>query len=662
VISGERAGDGRLLAEYFEREKVECVKITPSQLKALLSGGGRKVLPCRRLVLGGEAWSWEWLEELGAGCEVMNHYGPTECTVGAVAGQVERNGNGKEAAAGEMRSGRSGNVPLGRPLKNVQVYVLDARMKPVGVGMKGELYIGGAGVGRGYLQRAGMTADRFIPDGFSGVEGARLYRTGDVVRWLEEGKLEYVGRSDEQVKIRGYRIEPGEVAAVLEQQSGVGEAVVVAREESSGEKRLVGYVVEREGERIDKAELRQSLQRVLPEYMVPSAIVVLEAMPLTANGKLDRRALPAPEISGSAEMAEPRDTTEIQLRYLWEEILGVKNLGIHDNFFSLGGHSLLAVSLSARLSDLYGSRFAVRTIFEKPTIAELANFLRENVAYAPPTSLVPIQPYGSQTPFFAVHPVGGMAQCYMELSRLLGADQPFYGLQSRGMEEEQAALASVEEMAAGYIKDMRAVQPSGPYQLGGWSMGGVIAYEMAQQLMRDGEEVKVLALFDSRPNFHPDDSAATEEEVAQGEQKYIVSILSEAGISPEEISRLSFQQQLEICLEKAAVPFHITPSQYRRFIRIRTINEMAAARYRIKPYAGSLSLFKSILTEKVDETYGWANLAEVAELFLLPEKHSAFMDQPNVQQVAENLAPLLAKNRMVATAGADLLRDFPLPA
>jgi amino acid adenylation domain-containing protein len=373
VISAERAGDGRLLAEYFEREKVECVKITPSQLKALLSGGGRKVLPCRRLVLGGEAWSWEWLEELGGECEVMNHYGPTECTVGAVAGPVERNGNGKEAAAGEMRSARSGNVPLGRPLKNVQVYVLDARMKPVGVGMKGELYIGGAGVGRGYLQRAGMTADRFIPDGFSGVEGARLYRTGDVVRWLEEGKLEYVGRSDEQVKIRGYRIEPGEVAAVLEQQSGVAEAVVVARDESSGEKRLVGYVVEREGERIDKAELRQSLQRVLPEYMVPSAIVVLEAMPLTANGKLDRRALPAPEWgTGEAGYEGPSTATEEMLAGIWGQVLGVERVGLRDNFFELGGHSLLAAQVMARVRTVLGVELPLTSIFQQQTLIQFA--------------------------------------------------------------------------------------------------------------------------------------------------------------------------------------------------------------------------------------------------------------------------------------------------
>jgi thioesterase domain-containing protein len=529
-------------------------------------------------------------------------------------------------------------------------------MERVGVGMKGELYIGGEGVGRGYLKRGDWTGERFVPDVWSGREGGRLYRTGDVVRWGEGGKLEYLGRVDEQVKIRGYRVEPGEVAALVKRQRGVREAVVVARDEKGegerggGEKRLVAYVVGEEGMKLEVRELREGLRGELPEYMVPSAVVVLEKLPLMANGKLDRRALPAPQISGSAITVDPRDSTEVQLKYLWEEVLGVQNISIHDNFFTLGGHSLLAVSLSARLTDLYGSRFAVRTIFEKPTIAELANFLRENVALAPPTSLVPIQPYGTQRPFFAIHPVGGMAQCYMELSRLLGPNQPFYGLQSRGLEDQQTALTSVEEMASSYIKDIRAVQSSGPYQLGGWSMGGVIAYEMARQLMGQGEEVNILALFDSRPNFNPDGSALTEEEIVRAEQEYLQTTLTTLGIPAEQAGLLTFQQQLEKCLEQEVVPFRITTSQYRRFIRIRTLNEMAAARYRIGSYEGSVALFKSTLTDKVDETYGWNTLTTVADLFLFSEKHSAFMTKPNVQLIAEKLAQLFAKDQVAAEA------------
>jgi amino acid adenylation domain-containing protein len=649
VMAGEAVGDGQELGEYFEQQKIDYVKITPSHLKGLAAGGGRKVLPRKVLVLGGEAWTREWLEEMGPECRVLNHYGPTECTVGAVACEVEvhgsRHGNGNGNGNGR---GKVEKVALGRRLKGLQTYVLDGRMEPVGIGMKGELYLGGAGVGRGYVNRPELTAERFVPDPFAGEVGGeewgggRLYRTGDEVRWLESGELEYQGRMDEQVKIRGYRIELGEIEGVLLRHSGVAEAVVVAPEESGGDQRLVGYVVGVEGVKLESGELRRGLQASLPDYMVPSAVVVLEAMPLTANGKLDKRALPPPQVSGPATIAEPRDSTEVQLKYLWQEVVGVQNVGIEDNFFDLGGHSLSAVTLSTRLEDLYGCRVAVRTIFEHPTISQLAAFLRENVAWAPPTSIVPIQPYGNRPPLFCVHPSGGMVQCYMGLSRLLGAEQPLYGLQSRGLEANQPALRSVEEMAGSYIQDMRTIQPHGPYYLAGWSFGGIVAYEMAQQLRAQQEEVRMLALLESKANTRAISGPITESELAEREQEYLVQALEDSGMVPETIQGMNFEQQLTAALQHEAAPFQITLAQYRRFLQVKTLNTLAATRYQARPYPGSLVLFKCNQSDDPDETYGWAKLATVSEIYPLPEMHASFLNGANSHRLAEMLSKLLA--------------------
>jgi thioesterase domain-containing protein/acyl carrier protein len=396
--------------------------------------------------------------------------------------------------------------------------------------------------------------------------------------------------------------------------------------------------------KVESGELRRGLQQRLPEYMVPNALVVLEAMPLTANGKLDKRALPAPEVSGSETIVEPRDSTEVQLKFLWQEIVGIQNISIDDNFFDLGGHSLSAVTLSTRLEELYGCRLAVRTIFEHPTISQLAAFLRENVAWAPPTSIVPIQPYGDCPPLFCVHPAGGMVQCYMGLSRLLGAEQPLYGLQSKGLEPNQPALISIEEMAASYIQDLRAIQPHGPYHLAGWSLGGIVAYEIAQQLTAQQEEVRMLALFESKPNARVISTPISESELAQQEQEYMARVLESGGLVPETIQGMSFEQQLAAALQQEAAPFQITLSQYRRFVHVRALNTLAATRYQARPYQGSLVLFKSSLSVDADETHGWARLATVSEICVLAETHALFLNETNSQRLAEKLNKIMTRD------------------
>jgi amino acid adenylation domain-containing protein len=344
VISEDRAIDGTVLKEYFQKHRIEFLKITPTHLRALgnsLFSNPASTRQC--LIIGGEASRRDWIEELRAsspGCTIFNHYGPTETTVGVLMYRVEEAGGCPQTT-----------LPLGRPLSNTRAYVLDRQLKPVPIGATGELYIGGDGLGRGYLNRPDQTAERFVPDPFSG-GGNRLYRTGDLVRYLPDGNIEFRGRVDDQVKIRGFRIEPGEIEAALREHSAVRDAVVIAREDAQGDRRLVAYVVCREGHDFDIESLRMYAKKTLPDYMVPSAYVRLEAIPRTPHGKIDRNALPAPDRSRpglEGSYAAPRTSVEEILSGIWSQVLGVERVGIHDNFFELGGHSLLATQVVSRV-------------------------------------------------------------------------------------------------------------------------------------------------------------------------------------------------------------------------------------------------------------------------------------------------------------------------
>ncbi|OAI57217.1 hypothetical protein AYO50_00275 [Acidobacteria bacterium SCGC AG-212-P17] len=409
---------------------------------------------------------------------------------------------------------QTGEVPVGKPIANTGIYVLDTNLEVTPMGVPGELYIGGAGLARGYVNRPSLTAERFIPNPYS-EPGARMYSTGDLARWRNDGNLEYLGRNDQQVKIRGFRIELGEIETALQEHGGVRQAVVIAREDQPGEKRLVAYVVPEAGddeketgkgsrrEELEVSQLREYLQGKFPEYMVPSAYVRLEKLPLNHNGKIDRKKLPQPDESArEQEYVEPRNSTEETLCRLWQEVMRMERVGIHDNFFTIGGHSLLAVQVISRIKSAFAMEMPLSILFAAPTVARMAEHIAAANGYERPQSspiLVNIQPHGSSAPFFCVHPVGGQVISYAELSQELGLDQPFYGLQSPPANFFPETDISIEQMAALYIREIRSVQPVGPYLLGGWSMGGVIAWEMAQQLAKEGEMIGLLALIDTMP-------------------------------------------------------------------------------------------------------------------------------------------------------------------
>jgi amino acid adenylation domain-containing protein len=375
VVPYEVATDGERIGRYAEQYGIDVLKIVPSHLSALLeSKDAVRVLPKKYLIVGGEALTstlLEKLEALNATCEVMNHYAPTETTVGSLMLPLKGYG---------WKEKKSSVMPLGRPIQNTRVYVLDAQMQVLPAGVAGELWIGGAGVTAGYWSQAEKTAERFLASPFR--EGDILYRTGDRARWDAEGRVEFLGRVDDQVKVRGFRVELGEIASALERQPGVKQAVVVVRErEAGGEKQLVGYVAANREANLDSDKLRQALQSELPEYMIPGAVVVLEKLPLTANGKVDRKALPEPEAqSRSKQYRAPQTVTEQMVAQIWAEVLRLDEVSADDDFFSLGGHSLLATQVISRIREKCHAEIALRTIFESPVLERFAAAVDEAIA------------------------------------------------------------------------------------------------------------------------------------------------------------------------------------------------------------------------------------------------------------------------------------------
>ena len=447
----------------------------------------------RQLLAGGDVLSPETVRKVrGAlpGCRIVNGYGPTENTTFTCCHVVT---DEQELIP---------SVPIGRPISNTRVYVLDWHGQPVPIGVPGELHAGGDGLALGYLNQPQLTAEKFVPDPFSTTPGARLYRTGDRVRWRADGNLEFLGRNDFQVKIRGFRVEPGEIETALRQTAGILEAVVEVRLDAGSEKMLVAYLVADLSRHPDEFAIRAALKGRLPDYMIPARIEFLTAMPLLPNGKLDRHALPqeirtvlhAPDSHSPA-----RDPFELELTRLWERLFQRDSIGRDQDFFELGGHSLLAMRLAAELEKSLGRRIPIALLFQARTIAALAPKLQNHERESPRSSLVPLQTAGSELPLFCVHGLGGDLFCFLDLAREMAPNRPVYGLQAIGLDGQQARHTTVEEMAAHYAREVRELQPEGPYHLVGYSLGGWIAYALAQELTRQGGKVGLLALLDTRP-------------------------------------------------------------------------------------------------------------------------------------------------------------------
>ncbi len=609
---------------WIKQKRITALDLPTAYWHELVNGAAesQEQLPesLRLVIVGGEKASASayatWLKIGGNRVRWVNTYGPTEGSVIASAYEPDPSKPIPE------------NLPIGRPIANVQLYVLDSDLQPVPVGEPGELHIGGAGVARGYLNQSELSQAKFIADPFSPDPGARLYKTGDIVRYMPDGNIEFQGRADYQVKIRGFRIELGEIEAVIERHPAVAQAVVTARE-VNGVKRLAAYVITAANS-VNAADLRRHVRNALPEYMVPADFVYLKSFPLTPNGKVDRRALPEPAVSEeekSENFAAPRNESEAAMASLWEHVLGKRPIGVHDNFFELGGHSLLAIRLTRHIEKQFGRKLTITALLQAPTVESLVRLVKdENPPWSP---LVPVQTAGSKPIFFFVHGLGGTVMRFHELAKHMVPDQPFYCFQAQGMDGKLPCLNQVEEMAELYLEHMRATQARGPYFLGGYSFGGLVALEMARRLQADGEEIGLLSLVDTYlPGLRESQSLLGRFLSLSSEQKWAY------------IRKRAVRYGRGIKRRIAAL--YLPPA-------IRAVREgcaVAEHRYQPKVYNGHIAIFRA--SEKAlrgldDPQGGWQKYAAGVEIHEVDGDHGNILNEPQVRLLAAQIRARLEK-------------------
>lgn len=607
------------LAAQLRQQGVSVLFLTTALLNQIATTLPQAFSGLRYLLFGGEAADPECVKAIlteSRPQQLLHVYGPTENTTFSSWYPVE------SMAAAPPR------LPIGRPIANSQMYLLDRQLQPVPVGVVGEILLGGEGLSSGYLHRPSLNAEKFVPNPFSSDPGDRLYRTGDLGRYLPDGNLEFIGRIDHQIKLRGFRIELGEIEAALGQHPTVATVIVLAREDEPGNKRLVAYWVATDAEVPTSLELRQFLQQTLPDYMIPVAFIQLDALPLTPNGKVDRRALPVPDqtrLEPGQIFVAPRDELESQLTKIWEQVLGLQPIGVRDNFFSLGGHSLLAIELLAQIEKTFEKSLPLATIFHAPTVEELAMVLGHQESPPSWSSLIPLQPEGSRPPLFGIHWLS-----YRDLSRHLGPDQPIYGMHLRGTGtgEQVPCVSTVEELASQYLEEILRFQPKGPYLLMGFSFGGIVAYEIAQQLIAQGRQVALLALFDSCLY-----SKQTAEVLPL--TRRLTNILR---LSPDEVAKK--------VKSRVKMIFNQPKSVAADFIIDATDLWKA---YIPKPYTQKVDFFKakhslSVKYGRTSPELRWRELVTgELEIHEVPGTHIGILEEPNVEVLAGQLQTCIDK-------------------
>ncbi|SDX46163.1 arthrofactin-type cyclic lipopeptide synthetase C [Pseudomonas syringae] len=586
------------------------------------------------------------------GFAVINNYGPTETTV--------------VASSGAMQPG--GVLHIGKPVTHATLYVLDSRQQPVPLGVPGELYIGGTGVARGYLNKPQMTAERFLDDPFCAAPHARMYRTGDLVRWLADGTLEYLGRNDDQVKIRGIRIEPGEIEQHLAQCPGIGESVITTQVLDDGGVRLVAYYTRRDPA-LNSATLRAHLLARLPEYMVPAAYVGLEALPLTQNGKVDRKALPTADIDAlsSAAYQPPSTPLEEQLAEVWAEVLEIGKIGRHDSFFELGGHSLSAIRLVSLLQKA-GLTLTLAELFQHPSIAALAGLLDQRPAQSlEAQEVIIVRAGGSESPLFLIHDFTGLDAYFPVLGQHLHGDFPIYGLPGIGLGQQQ--LRTMECLAARMVERIRQVQPRGPYRLAGWSFGGVLAYEVATQLLGMDEAVAFLGLIDSyvprltdqgKTRWQGSDllerqllSHCTAHWQAHAQEPREVSVTALVRLSElqQQTPLLDFDALLPLCRDEHLLYEELaqaSDAQLRHYLEREVAHGHALANYQLEPLNLPVHLFcaeqRPMAPSGTTATLGWGEILSNGQLqcIAVPGDHMSMMQMPHVNVLGRSIGLALA--------------------
>ena len=644
LVGRDVAADGRRLIEALEESNATLMQATPATWRLLLDVGWTGN-PELKILCGGEALPADLVGPLLERCtELWNMYGPTEATIWSTLSRV--------------RSAHD-SVSIGRPIQNTTIYILDRHQQPVPVGIPGELYIGGMGLARGYRNRADLTAERFVPNPFTDEPNARIYRTGDQGMFFSDGNIRFLGRMDDQVKIRGFRIELGEVETALHKHPALQDAVASVQEDAAGLKQIVAYVVPSNTQVPSMKDLRSFLSKTLPNYMLPSIITTLDTIPLTPNGKVDRKALPIPERQeeDNDQYVAPQDDLQLQLTKLWENILSTAPIGVKDNFFEIGGHSLLAAQLFARIEKDMGVNIPLATLFHAPTVEQLAELLRSDNWKPSWASLVPIQPEGSRPPLFCVHGAEGNVLLYRDLARHLGRNQPLYGLQAKGLDGTEPYFTRFEDMAAHYVQEIKTIQPKGPYYLGGYCLGGSLALEMAQQLHAQGDEVAFLAFLETYNIREAEPVLSSRYYRVYNRLQNILFHLNNVALLPHRDKLLFVREKMKVAKTRIArhVVSHIstgmqalglnngTPMPH---VRITKVNDKAHENYVPKPYSGRVALFRPnrLFAGCEDPEFGWRNIIEQEiDVHVLPVFPRGMLVEPFVEVLASKLSDCLSK-------------------
>jgi len=642
IIPEEVVKDPPRLIRSLSDKQVTHIVLVPSLLRMLFESGEELAehLPALKFwVTSGEYFSAELAENFLRQLpqrQLLNSYGASEVAADVTYFDLD------------SWRGNQSPVPIGFPISNTSVYLLDGDRNLSPLGGHGELHVGGVALARGYLGRPDLTAERFVPDHLGKTAGGRLYKTGDIARCLLAGGIDYLGRRDFQIKVRGIRIELGEIEATLSKYPDVEQAVVIAGDSQSGERRLMAYVIARPGVALADKPLVSYLKQRLPDYMVPAHLFIVDRLPLTPSGKVDRIALAKLAPSSSSEtsdQAAPRDLLEMQLVQIWEKVLGVAPIGIRDNFFHLGGTSLTAVRLASQIDKHFGQRLTLNVLMQEGNIANLAKLLSDRAGPRPYTPLVAFRREGSRPPIFFVHAMGGEVLEYYQLARLLGDDQPFYALQaplgSAAVDESQ----SLEEVASQYLEAVRGVQAEGPYWLAGFSWGGVVAFEMAQQLTRQNQTVGLLAIIDSaapstfRVNPRHEDEAVflskalqalapahERERLAQGE---ILPLLKSDELYKHAVERL---QRWGIIAEELGQ--EAGEAYLRSYIKGYMARIKALGNYEAKIFPGRITLLRA--EPELRHEDAWGRLTnEPLCIREINGPHWAIMQEPQVQVLAQ---------------------------
>jgi amino acid adenylation domain-containing protein len=647
VVPEHLAADADGLCAFFARHPADCLKIVPTHLQALLKEQPRcELLPRRLLILGGEATTSAFVETIRAlapGCRILNHYGPTETTVGVLTYEVP--------AAWQPRREA---LPLGFPLAGSRVYVLDREGRPLPPGIRGEIYIGGANVSRGYWNRPDLTAERFLPDPF--VPGGRLYRTGDLGQRLADGAIEFAGRADRQIKIRGFRVELGEIEQALAAHPAIEQAAVMPPAADDPAQRLIGHVQTKGAAPLDAETVTQFLRGRLPGYMVPGAFVFRDALPRTANGKIDFQALTGHVVRPtSLAHRPPRDSIELDMKLIWQDLLGIDGVGISDNFFEVGGHSLLATQLMARINRRFGQSLPLACLFEHGTIQQLAELIRADKSYDHHSPVIAIQPKGTGPGRFFVHPAGGNVLCYYALAQHLGTRSPFYALQAAPASRGNGVIVSIPAMARDYLSAMRQAHGKRPAMLGGWSMGALVAFEMACVHARECGHMPVVAVLDQlAPAGEANGHAREDDDLARMVSfatKVSELVGKDLGLGKAQLSGQSPREQAGTFLERFKAnnlaPETTGVDEFRGFLDLMLAHNRITAQFAPAVYPGRIVVFRAETPVGFDEgppveraaDLGWQRWsAQPVEVVSVPGNHVSMMRAPNVAILAEKLA------------------------